>query len=232
MKLIEIEDEFNFKYPELYKKIEEDGMLDVGENGPNWYSSAFQILKENPTILLHSYDFELLNINGIREALDELTATDDYRQISDEFKFIPFGQSGAGDHYCFFITEQNAKDIPIVLLWHDSGEAEYLTKNFQDFIFKAILTDMSEQDTYNKIDDEEFKKNIKNVLKTHLKYLNEIQTEILQNIFEKKIVDYEILLINGRKEIQRGLLSDIELQKIISETITYDNMNLTFKYSK
>lgn len=79
----------------------------------------------------------------------------------------------------FFPNEQNGDDIPIVLVWHDCNEANYLTKNLQDFIFRTLLTDMTGQDTYNGLSDEEFKNNCHDIMRTHTKYLTEAQSGIL-----------------------------------------------------
>ncbi|MCX8534264.1 SMI1/KNR4 family protein [Chryseobacterium luquanense] len=232
MKLSEIEHKYNFTYSELYKQLEQDGMLEIGEYGSNWYSTVYPKLKENPPLLLFTDDFELLNTKAVSEAIEELTDPDDYRQIKHEFKLIPFGQSGAGDYYCFFLNEKDGDDIPIVFVWHDSNESNYLAKNLQDFVFRILLTDMSEQDTYNSVSDEEFKNNLKSVLKTHTKYLTEKQIEILLNIYSREIIDYEIELPKGRKEKHRGLLTDIELKSILSDTIPYKKIDTSFEYSK
>lgn len=232
MVLTEIEKENHFQYPQIYKQLETDGMLDVGDYGPNWYSDIFPKLKDQPTLLLHSYDFELLNPKAVDEAIKELSDPENDQQIKREFKFIPFGQSGAGDYYCFLVSEQDQDDIPIVLLWHDSSESNYLAKNLQDYIFRAILTDMSEQDTYNDVDNKEFKNNLSNTLKTHTKYLTEAQTQILHNIFSREIIDYDIELPKGRKETRRGLLTGIELKKLLAETIPYEKIDQTFEYAE
>jgi hypothetical protein len=230
MTLTEIEKKYDFKYSALYKQLELEGMLEVGDYGPNWYNTVFPKLKENPTLLLHSYDFELLNINSISGEINDFSDQNGYRQINTEFKFIPFAKSGAGDHYCFLLNEQNGDDIPIVFVWHDCNEVNYLAKNLQDYIFRALLTDMSEQDTYNNVPDEEFRKNIESVLKTHIKYLTEQQKKILQNIFSREIIDYEIEFPNGRKEKRRGLLTEKELKEIVFQIIPYEKLEHSFEY--
>lgn len=231
MTLTEIEKDYNFKYSELYKQLEKDRMLDVGEYGANWYNTVFPKLKENPTLFLHSYDFELLNINSVSEKINDFSDPGDNRQVNPKFKFIPFGRTGAGDHYCFFLNEQNGDDIPIVLVWHDSNEVDYLAKNLQDYIFRVLLTDMSDQDIYNNVTDKEFETDIKNTLKTHAKYLTKKKAEILQNIFSRGIIDYEIELPRGRKETHRGLLTDIEFREILLEVIPYEKMDTSFDYT-
>lgn len=231
MTLLDVETKYGFVYPAIYKDLSLGEMLNVGEYGPNWYTTVYPKLKENPPLLLHSYDFELLNTKDVNEAIEELLDPEDYRQIKEEFKFIPFGQSGAGDHYCFFLSEESNGDMPIVFVWHDANEVNYLAKNLQDFIFRMLLVDMSDQDVYNNVTDEAFRDNLERVLKTHKKYLTNKQNDVLQNVFSREIIDYEIVLPRA-KEAKRGLLTDIELKQLLNEVIPFDKMDLSFEYSK
>jgi hypothetical protein len=232
MTLAEIENRFHFQYPPLYKQLEADGMLQVGEYGPDWYTTVFPKIKDNPTLFLHTFDFELLSVKAVKDAIEELAHPEGYRQIKPGFQFIPFGQNGAGDYYCFFPTEQDGDDLPIVFVAHDTGEAVYLAKNLQQYIFRVLLTDMSEQDTYNKVSDADFKANLQSVLKTHGKYLPASQLSILEEILWSEIQDYEITMPKGWKEPHRGLLTDVELKEIMLETIPYSKMDTTFEYAE
>ncbi|MFB9077306.1 SMI1/KNR4 family protein [Flavobacterium procerum] len=225
-----IETKHGFEFPILYKQLDADGMLNIGEYGPNWYAEVYPTLKDNPPLLLHSYDFELLNLKSVNEEIADISDPDDYRQINPEFKFIPFAQSGAGDHYCFFLNEEQNGDIPVVYIWHDSNEANYLAKNLQDFIFRMILTDMANQDLYNEVSDEEFRSNIESVFKTHKKYLTEQQNQILEQILKRDIIDYEVVFAK-RKEPARGLLTDIEFKQLLLDIIPFEKMDQSFEYS-
>ena len=231
MTIQEIEKKYGFEFPLLYKQLDADGMLDVGEYGPNWYAEVYPTLKENPPLLLHSYDFESLNLKSVAEEIEELQDPEDYRNINPEFKFIPFAKSGGGDHYCFFLNEENNGDVPIVFVWHDSNEVNYLAKNLQDFIFKVLLIDMSKQDVYNELTDEEFRNDIESVFKSHKKYLTDRQNSILEEILKRDIIDYEINVSPKIVESARGLLTDFELESIVNEVIPFDKMNQSFKYS-
>ncbi|WP_289662975.1 SMI1/KNR4 family protein [Flavobacterium panacagri] len=231
MTIKDIETKYGFEYPLLYKQLDADGMLDVGEYGPNWFTEVYPTLKDNPPLLLHSYDFESLNLKSVAEEIEELRAPEDYRNINPEFKFIPFAKSGGGDHYCFFLNEEENGDVPIVFVWHDSNEVNYLAKNLQDFIFKVLLIDMSQQDLYNELSDEEFRSDLESVFKSHKKYLTERQNEILESILKREIIDYEINVSPKIVETARGLLTDHELESIVNEVIPFDKMNKSFKYS-
>ncbi|MDN2712356.1 SMI1/KNR4 family protein [Janthinobacterium sp. SUN118] len=231
MTLSQIEDSHGFSYPPLYKRLAQDGMLEVGEYGPDWYRLVFPTLKEHPTLLLHADDFELLNVKGVAEAMEELADAGDYRQIDPAFQFIPFAQTGAGDHYCFFASRQQDGEMPIVLLWHDQNEAQYLAKNLHDFMFHMLLNAMADQDTYNEVSDEEFRDQLEKTLTTHARYLTPQQGEVLQALLARDLIDYEVPLPKGRKEVHRGLLTDIELARLREQFIPYDKFDSYFAYS-
>jgi len=231
MTIQEIETKHGFEFPLLYKQLEADGMLNIGEYGPNWYAEVYPTLKDNPPLLLHSYDFESLNLKSVAEEIEELRDPDNYRNINSQFKFIPFAKSGGGDHYCFFLNEEDNGEVPIVFVWHDMNEVNYLAKNLQDFIFKVLLIDMSRQDVYNELSDEEFRSDLESVFKSHKRYLSTRQRFILEDILKREIIDYEINVSPKIKESARGLLTDVELESIVNDVIPFDKMNQSFKYS-
>lgn len=70
-------------------------------------------------LLLHCWGFEVLDVQAVYDAIKDLTDPEDYRQSKSEFQFIPSAQSVCGDHFCFFLNEQNYNDIPLVLVWYD-----------------------------------------------------------------------------------------------------------------
>ncbi|BDU23521.1 SMI1/KNR4 family protein [Flavobacterium sp. GSB-24] len=224
----DIEKKYGFEYPELYKQLYIDRMLDMSESGPNWYSEVYPKLKDNPPLLLHTYDFKLMNLKNVEDEINELSDPENYRKINKEFRFIPFGRSYGGDHYCFFLNDENNGNIPIVFVWHDLNEVEYLAKNLQDFIFRALLTDMAYID--EDISDKEFKYNLEMTFKSHEKYLTEQQKELLLNFLNLEIKDYEIIYPYS-KENARGLLTYEEKDKILVEVISFDKMATSFEYS-
>lgn len=229
MTLSEIENQYGFTYPALYRQLAHDGMLDVGEYGPDWYKLVFPALKDRPTLLLHAGDFELLSIKAVAGELEELHDADSYRQVDPAFKFIPFAKTGAGDHYCFFPSGQSDDEMPVVLLWHDQNEVNYLANNLQDFIVRLLLDSMADQDTYNDVGDEEFKDNLQKMLDTHLRYLTPQQSAVLQALLARDVIDYEVALPKGRTDTHRGLLTDVELRKLQDQLIACNKPD--FPYS-
>lgn len=228
--LSEIENKYNFQYPELYKQLEADGRLNVGQYGPNWYATVFPLLKENPTLLLFSNEFELTRIDDIPEEIETLTAPDDYRGIKREYRFIPFATTGAGDNYCFFLNKKVGDNIPIVLLWHDVDKIDFLAKNLQDFIFRMILNDMSDLNVDSQISDAEFYEQLHKILKTHNQYLTTQQTGVLNEIVQRELIEYTVKYQRYTEDL-RGLLNTEELQTIITTIIGYEDLNKSMPYS-
>ncbi|WP_226939151.1 SMI1/KNR4 family protein [Janthinobacterium sp. FT14W] len=144
---------------------------------------------------------------------------------------MPFAQTGAGDHYCFFASGQHDGEMPVVLLWHDQDEARYLAKNLQDFIFHMLLNSMADQDTYNEVSDGEFREQLEKTMLTHARYLTPEQAQVLQTLLSRDIIDYEVALPKGRREAHRGLLTDTELASLRDELIPYDKFDHCFAYS-
>ena len=228
MSLTEIESQHGFSFPPLYKQLEQDGMLNVGEYGPEWQKLVLPTLKDRPTMLLFADDFELLNVDAVAQELAALKEPDDYRQIDPAFTFIPFAQTGAGDHYCFFPSGQADGEVPIVLLWHDQNEARYMANTLQDFIFSMLLECMADQDTYNGVGDEQFREQLEKMLGTHAGYLTPRQQQVLQTLLARNIVDYEVTLPRGRTEAHRGLLTDVELTSLKDEIVPLNRPDFAY----
>ncbi|HEX6431382.1 MAG TPA: SMI1/KNR4 family protein [Niastella sp.] len=216
-----IEQQFNFRYPPLYHQLYTDGMLEWGTRGPTWITGQYPLLRENPPLLLFANDFELTNLQHIAGILDEWNDPDYWMHIKTGLRFIPFAQNGAGDMYCFFPTEQQDEDIPIVFLWHDANRTEYKAKNLQDFIFKCMLEAVAdiEEAEYGLLTTGDFTENRHNFLKTHQKYLTPEQQHIIEKIYQA-----------GQTE--NPLISAEELVSIIHKEIGFEKLDLEFPYQQ
>lgn len=229
MTVVELEQQYNIVYPELYKQLEQDKMLDVGVYGATWYAETFPKLKDNPTLLLFSDDFELCPVASVAGEIDWLRDPENYMAIKAEYSFIPFAKNGAGDMYCFLMSEEVEGDYPIVFVWHDDIEATYEAKNLRDFIFKRIVSDMSFLDTYNNVSDEEFLDSVSATLKTHSRYLSVDKVTLLEELSRRPLIDYDN---ESYGEQCRGLLTEEEYKEIITKHIPYEKMNVSFPYSE
>ena len=231
--LEDLEKEFNFTYPQLYKQLYADKMLDWGAEGNGWYTSVFHTLKENPPLLLFGNDIEvwdpIIYHGGIREMINH-----EVYDINPKYRMVPLAKNGAGDLYVFQLDMENNGEIPITFFGHDS-DAEILAKNLQDFIFRQLLESLTEIDEYSMAYDdseEEIKKNLHNQLKTHRKYLKAEQVEILENLYQRDIFEYTYKTPNGSEFEAEGLLTFDELEKLIKQEIAFEKLNTKFDYWK
>lgn len=226
----EIEQSYKFNYPELYKQLFADKMLDCGEYGPNWHSIYYEKLSQNPPLLFWGNDFELLEFPRIKKEINELRNPNDYRKIPSAFFFIPFAQTGAGDLYVFQFDKQQNGEIPVTLLYHDEENGVVLSKNLQDFIFRQLLETVAEIDEFSTIAEENFESNLSNILRTHKPYLTEKQFEIISEIYNRDLFEYKYNVPNGREYTAEGLISRNELSKILQQEIGFDKLDFEFVY--
>lgn len=231
--LEDLEREFNFTYPELYKQLYADKMLDWGSDGNGWYTNVFPTLKENPPLLLFGSDIEIWDPivyhNGIREIINH-----EVYDINPKYRMVPLAKNGAGDLYVFQLDMENNGEIPITFFGHDS-DAEVLAKNLQDFIFRQLLESLTEIDEYSMAyedSEEEIKQNLHNQLKTHCKYLKPEQVEILEDLYKLDIFEYTYKTPNGGEFESKGLLTFDELEKLIKQEMAFDKLNTKFDYWK
>lgn len=228
--LEQIEQKFNFKYPELYKQLHVDGMLNWGEFGPNWHAVYWNKLKNNPPLLLFGDDFELLDFNRVIEEIEAFKDPEDYRATKPEFQFIPFGQTGGGDLYVFQFDKQSGDNIPVTLVSHDSDEAIVLTKNLQDFIFLQLLEAVTDIDKYSRIAEEDLGANCANILKSHKPYLTESQVKKLTEVYSRQLFEYKYKVSNGREYSMTGLISRDEFKEMLLQEIGFDDFEKEFVY--
>lgn len=230
--LEDLEKEFNFTYPELYKQLYTGKMLDWGTNGNGWYTNVFPTLKENPPLLLFGNDIEIWDPITYHGGIGEIINHEVY-DINPKYRMVPFAKNGAGDLYVFQFDLEINGEVPISFFPHDDCEAEILAKNLQDFIFRLLLESLTEIDEYSMAhedSEEEIEQNLHNQLKTHRKYLKPEQIEILENLYKRNIFEYTYKTPNGDEFKAEGLLTFDELEKLIKQEIAFEKLNTKFNY--
>ncbi len=222
--LEKIEKQYGFIYPELYKRLYTDGML----NWPVDYSEEIPAeYIENPPFLFFGYDFQFYGFDWVEEMLAGINDPDDYRAIPDTYKFIPIGETSGGDMYAFQFDMQDGENVPVTLLPHDDCEAVVQAKNLQDFMFRLLMLAASEINDYMPlVDCEGNRNNAFNTIRTHLQYLTKEQADILTDVYKRKVFTGEDMMGN---EI-RQLITDEECAGILKKMIGYKKLNYTFVY--
>ena len=226
-----LEQQYNFAYPKLYHQLYADQMLDIGEYSSLWSKEVYPRLKNHPPLFLYSGEFELISPANIAETIEELNGEDSWFSINPDYLFIPFGQTGGGDYYCFFYDKNNPKpEPPIALLQHDSDEAEILADTLEDFFFYEMLSSVNDIYKGSLVRSEgDFQENITNLLRSHLPYVTKKeQREILEEVYSRKLTDFTRVFPNSTQSYQ-GLLSDEEFEQLVQQHISIDSEK-TFVY--
>ena len=227
----DLEQQYNFAYPKLYHQLYADQMLDIGEYSSLWSKEVYPRLKNRPPLFLYSGEFELILPVNIAETIEELNGEDSWFSINPDYLFIPFGQTGGGDYYCFFYDKNNPKpEPPIALLHHDSDEAEILAGTLEDFFFYEMLSSVNDIYEGSLVRSEgDFQENITNLLRSHLPYVTKKeQREILEEVYSRKLTDFTRVFPNSTQSYQ-GLLSDEEFEQLVQQYISIDGEK-TFVY--
>lgn len=135
-----------FALSEVYSRLHADGMLDWGAFGPQWQTAVLPGLLARPPLLLFADGFEPLDEAGVQEELASFY-DDTPPQVLAHHRLLPFGGDGSGDSFCLCFSAATADGrVPVVHRWHDSGYADFLAADLQDFIFMRML-DVSDEPT-------------------------------------------------------------------------------------
>lgn len=231
--LSQLEKELNITYPEIYKNLYVNSMLDWKNDGNDWYDNIFPTLKENPPLLLFAEDIEIWDPIEYKAGIEEILHHEVY-DIQEKFKLVPFAKNGAGDLYVFqYDLEQNG-EIPISFFPHDDSELEVQAKNFQDFIFRQLLesvTEIGEVLVFEDDSEEEIKIHLYNQLRTHRPYLTEKQIAVLEEIYARAIFDYSYASPNNKSTFEaRGLATFDEVEEILKREIDFPLLNTKIDY--
>ena len=228
--LRQLEEKHNYTFPSLFKTLFEEGKLnwmssfeEPLEKGKTWADDVYPTLKENPPLLLHSggSDFELLTPKAILDfEFPEAWDTDTHH-------FIPFAKTAEGNTYAFY--NNGAEETPIVLIWEDD-EAEYVAKNFEDFIFLKMLEaadDIDKDDLYADYGKENpmelYRADLKADLEAIHPYLKDTYLNILDEAYNGEVLETLIAYgFMGRKPVK----------EVIKELLDFELMGEVFDHEK
>ena len=226
--LEQLKEKHHFTYPALYKTLFEAdklnwmrGFEEPLPKGKTWADDVYPTLKVNPPLLLHSggSDFELLTPKAILnfefpEAWD-----------TDTHHFIPFAKTAEGNTYAFY--DNGTEETPIVLIWEDD-EAEYVSKNFEDFIFLKMLEaadDIDKDDLYADYGKENpmelYRADLKADLEAIRPYLKKEYITILEETYESEVLETLIAY---------GFIGTRPVKEIIKEVLGFTFMGHVFAH--
>ncbi|MCW8821051.1 MAG: SMI1/KNR4 family protein [Sulfurovum sp.] len=228
--LEQLETKHNYSFPELYKTLFEADMLNWMRGfelplteGLTWAGDVYPTLKENPPLLLHSggSDFELLTPDDI------LNFEFPEEWDTEQHHFIPFAKTSEGNVYAFYENVKINGENPIVHIWQDD-EAEYIAKNFEDFIFRKMLEssdDIDKDDLYADYGKDNgmelYRTDLQSDLKNIRPYLKNEYVSVLEVAYNGEIL--ETLISYGF----RGTKS---VKDVIKEMLDFELMSDVFEH--
>jgi len=228
--LKDIETKHNYDFPPLFKTLWEDEMLNWMrgftlplEKGKTWAEDVYPTLKENPPLLLHSggTDFELLT----PDEMLHFKFPEDWDR--ETHHFIPFAKTAEDGTYAFYNHTEIEGENPIVLIWEDD-EAEYVAKNFEDFIFRKMIEatdDIDKNDLfidYGKDDAmEHYRIDLKSDLQSIQPYLKKEYVSVLEETYNADIL---------QTLISYGFIGSKPVKNVIDEMLDFPLMGEFFDH--
>lgn len=206
--LSEIEAKFEFHYPDVYKRLFEDGMLDWGETGSDWYKNTYPKIRQRPPFLVFASDFKLIPLTEIENTFKKIKIIDELYSLA-----IPFGKNGAGDIFCFLYDKE--KQLNCICKFNKRTDISIkLNTNLEDFIFSQLLNSAIcvNPDDFNN-NKKIFIEDLSLMLKSHQKYLSPSRFKLLSEIFSREFIvqDEEI-----------GAITQNETDEILERETKFD----------
>lgn len=222
MSFFELEIKYNFTYPALFYQLSVDGMLNWGASGPDWFEQVYPKLKDTPPLLFNIHDLEVMTAQQVDDVLERIYAKDSYLNINPIYRFIPLVQNGAGDYWCFLVSETIDGQYPIVFFSHDTDEATYWAKDLHDFIARMLLEFLLAPNAYDEMPDEEIASYAKALFSTHAAYLTEQVRAQIEGLMMQSV--------QGATE-EQYLITEDEYQFFCDEYLNFIKKDQIFSYT-
>lgn len=228
--LEQLETRHDYSFPKLYKTLFEADMLNWMrgfelplEAGKTWANDIYPTLKEDPPLLLHSggSDFELLTPDDI------LNFEFPKEWDTQQHHLIPFAKTAEGNMFAFYKNVEIDGENPIVLIW-ENDEAEFVAKNFEDFIFRKMIEasdDIDKDDLYADYGKDNgmelYRADLQADLKTIRPYLKDVYVSILEEAYNGEILE---------TLISYGLMGAKPVKTVIKEMLDFELMGEVFEH--
>jgi len=227
--LQQIEEKYNFTFPEFYKKLWDDGMLNYMrgfenglQEGESWIDTVYPTLQDNPPVLLHSGESQLTLLTPEMMLHFETPPFWD----TDTHRFIPFAKTLEGNFYAFYDNVKIDSETPVVEIWDEMDTTEYYAKNFEDFIVRQML------ESANDIDKDDLKAEYNGSIKAYLEdvhcdiksispYLRETYVKLLEEIYSREPKEGTLAY---------ALLDMRELESLIKKYLDFEKLDESFAH--
>lgn len=212
--LEEIEAKLNIQFPQLYRDLFSDGMLDLGEQGPGWHENVYPRIRAKPPLLAFAGDFRLIPPVKVIDYTKTINvSTREFHAI------VPIGRNGAGELFCLLFISPTSIDS-VCKINKRTGACVKLAKDISDFIFRELLgaaVQINEEDLES---EGEHVKDLSAMLQSHKKYMEVDRLNILEKIYS--------MPIEQQDDDELGMISLDEYYRILDNNIAFDGLNQRF----
>ena len=188
-----------FALPELYLRMEREGVIHHGKDREDWLKNWHRGHWEPRVRLIKPP--ALSCTLGERSVYWDPPAEVGQWHPPEYWKdrvFVSFASSSYGDYWCWDPDLADSHGLPVIFCPHDYMEAEIFAPNFEAFLFRSVLESWIgitehelEQFDGGKSDYEKF---IKANVCTLEPYLNPQWVETLQSISERELTEHKYRL--------------------------------------
>ena len=227
-----VESRLGFTLPELYLRMERDGVLHHGKDRKDWLKNAHRGQWETR--------FRLVKPPALSCALGGRSVYWD--PPAEVARWVPpdywkdsivasFASNGYGDYWCWYPEFADSQGIPVIYCPHDYIEAEIFAPNFEAFLFRAILESWIgiTEDALGQFDGgkSDYRKFIKANVCTLEPYLNPHWVETLKRISERELTEHEY-----KYESLYSLLERDEADALLKDSVFTGRVGESFRATK
>lgn len=164
----ETEKRLGLPLPAAYKRMVSDGLL--------------------PDLCAVGFEFEMPDADDLMEYYADFADADSLLPLKTQYLPLvaPFAIAGNGDVYVFYYENSAAEPLAARLV-HDADCCEILAKNFDDFVFRKLLSAANECYTEDGDDNdgEGYRAELLAQLETHRPYLAPERADALAEIYRR-----------------------------------------------
>lgn len=188
MELRDAEICLGIQFPELFRTINNSGMMDYLSRSREWIED--KIANDRNYVWRGDFfgegmgDCWLFAFENFPSACDELYECLNFdlkiyperQSIHPLYRLVPFAHRISGDKYCF-LFEDVEKEPKIVVYGHDTGDVDLWAASFEEFLYFQIVAEVMDKDREIHSD----------YIKAHIQWLNDAHKRLLAETPAKDI---------------------------------------------
>jgi len=188
----EIEKELKVQFPEVYRRLYHDGMLDWGICSQEWAQTELQKMRAHPPLLLFAEDFRIIPLREIADRARKQKCKPEGATV-----FVPFGRNLAGELYGFAFNDAGVMQA-IYKINTRTEVSTFQARTLEEFIFRKLLQTAAEYPLDEDESLEDFLTDAKAMLQSHASYLPTSLAALLRQAYAgtAKIDDGYVSLIS------------------------------------